>query len=227
MAGVVILAACSSSTTTTSTTSPTTTTQVPDSVGGPASTGTTTVTDGSVVAGRSTAAAAGVPRQFEVVQGDTKQVVNIDRMITTRGACHLRSAADAHALPDPTCTPGVIAARVNQANIKQTICVPGYTTGVRPSASATDRVKQLNYVAYAQTQNPLDENDHLVPLELGGANDPRNLWNQPPAPGQTSRTNAKDQVENTLHSLVCTGRLKLADAQRLIAIDWATALNGR
>jgi hypothetical protein len=60
------------------------------------------------------------------------------------------------------------------------------------------------------------EYDHLVPLELGGAeNDPRNLW---PEPGASP--NPKDELEHRLHSLVCAGELSLAAAQREIASDW-------
>ena len=217
VATVLILAACTDSTTIGTTTTAETSTSGPPLTSPP-------TTDNSVTFQSSTSTTA-TSRLFQFVQGDIGRVVNFDKMTTAAGACHLRTAADGYALPDPTCTPGVIAARVNQANITQTICVPGYTAGVRPSASATNRVKALNYIAYGQTASPFDENDHLIALELGGANDPRNLWNEPPAVGQTTRTNAKDQIENTLHARVCTGRLQLADAQRLIATDWTTALN--
>ena len=68
-------------------------------------------------------------------------------------------------------------------------------------------------------RNPADyEEDHLISLELGGApRDQRNLW---PEPGHSP--NAKDTVENVLHSRVCAGTLALAEAQR-IATDWTTA----
>jgi hypothetical protein len=53
-------------------------------------------------------------------------------------------------------------------------------------------------------------------LELGGAaNDPRNLW---PEPGGSP--NPKDSVENSLHRLVCSGRISLARAQKIIATGW-------
>jgi hypothetical protein len=67
-------------------------------------------------------------------------------------------------------------------------------------------------------RSPSDfEYDHLVSLELGGAvNDPRNLW-----PESGPSPNPKDSVENTLHRLVCDGRMRLAQAQRIIAGGWA------
>ena len=62
------------------------------------------------------------------------------------------------------------------------------------------------------------ELDHLVSLELGGANDAANLWPEyPPTP------NPKDKVENALHAAICDGRVKLTAAQNAIARNWETA----
>jgi hypothetical protein len=36
--------------------------------------------------------------------------------------------------------------------------------------------------------------------------------------------NPKDRVENQLHTLICNGKVALADAQYTIATDWTTAL---
>ena len=157
---------------------------------------------------------------------DSGVIVNLNLMVTAAGACHFRAANDGSPLPDPACTPGAISARVTQDNISSTICVSGYTTTVRPPSSATNKIKSLNYIAYAETPDSRDENDHLVPLELGGANDPRNLWNEPPVAGQLGTTNPKDTVENKLHALVCAGMMTLADVQRKVATDWTTALLG-
>jgi hypothetical protein len=66
------------------------------------------------------------------------------------------------------------------------------------------------------------EEDHVVPLELGGAPaGPANLWPQP----RTGTTTAgkKDVEENALNRAVCNGRIKLADAQRKIVADWVAA----
>jgi len=53
--------------------------------------------------------------------------------------------------------------------------------------------------------------DHLVPLELGGSNDVRNLWPQP-----RNEARAKDRIEDELHETVCSGRIRLVDAQHRI-----------
>lgn len=55
------------------------------------------------------------------------------------------------------------------------------------------------------------ELDHLIPLELGGANSLSNLWAEPWPDART-----KD-VEENLHREVCAGRLPIAEAQADIA----------
>jgi hypothetical protein len=130
--------------------------------------------------------------------------------------CHMRGD-----LPDPTCTPGVADPRVTQDNLATTICVAGYTKLVRPPLAYTDRLKREGMTAYGFTDGiSAHEEDHLIPLELGGdPSDPRNLW---PQPGRSP--NAKDAIENRLHQLVCAGQVPLARAQTAMAMDWTTAL---
>jgi hypothetical protein len=132
------------------------------------------------------------------------------------GSCHARGTG-LLSLPDHRCTSGAISPAVTQANIGSTICIRGYTRGVRPPESVTEAEKRASMAAYGDV-GPLHdyEYDHLVPLELGGAtNDPRNLW---PEPGRTP--NPKDQLENRLREMVCAGELRLAAAQREIASNW-------
>ena len=57
--------------------------------------------------------------------------------------------------------------------------------------------------------------DHLVPLDLGGAPyDPRNLWPEPRATADGWNADVKDELEAVLSRLVCSGRVPLAEAQR-------------
>jgi hypothetical protein len=90
--------------------------------------------------------------------------------------------AQSNALPDRRFTPGAIDSRVTQDNIQSTICVKGYTDQVRPDKKYTNRLKreQLRQFGYAD-QNPKNyEQDHLIPLNIGGnPTDVRNLWPQP------------------------------------------------
>jgi hypothetical protein len=75
------------------------------------------------------------------------------------------------------------------------------------------------YAEYGRKRGPgCCEVDHLIPLELGGSNDIKNLWPEPdePRPGDAE----KNQLENELHRLVCAGKLLLAEAQRCITANW-------
>jgi hypothetical protein len=111
------------------------------------------------------------------------------------------------------------------ATLAATVCSPGWTKTVRPPASETDKTKAAAMRAYGEPTSLRStvELDHLIPLELGGANDVSNLWPEiSDEPGHGFR-NSKDQVENDLHSAVCTHRIAIADAQNAIATNWTTA----
>ncbi len=147
------------------------------------------------------------------------------------GSCHARTAADGYALPDPTCTPGALDAAVTQGDIATTICRRGFTSSLRPPVDLTEPAKYRSMAAYGD-QGPASgyEFDHLVPLELGGSSDTRNLWPQPDqgSPGQFDASdpygrNAKDGVEDRLAAAVCAGQVPLAAAQAAIARDWTVA----
>jgi hypothetical protein len=133
-------------------------------------------------------------------------------------------------LPDPKRTPGSINPNVTVDNLATTICQSGWTATVRPPVAYTGALKliQIEQYDYAD-KNPKDyEEDHLVPLELGGApRDPANLWPEPDsatdADGVSVGSSAKDRLENYLHRQVCAGSMQLGDAQRLIAGDWVAA----
>lgn len=155
----------------------------------------------------STAASAGAAHLLEV--HDPGKVTG-----TAPTSCHALSGPR----PDPACTPGAIDPSVTQANIQTTICHSGYTETVRPPASATDKLKRQMYTAYGIPAGTASELDHLVSLELGGANDATNLW-----PEVGSQPNPKDAVENALHKAVCSGQVTLAAAQQAIASNWQTA----
>lgn len=131
--------------------------------------------------------------------------------------CHINGQ-----LPDATCTPGVTNPNVTQANIKQTICVTGWTATIRPSQSYTHQLKVqgIKNYGYKDTNLAHYEEDHLISLELGGSpTDPKNLW---PEPGASP--NPKDGVESSLRVRVCNGTMTLQSAQTKIAQNWQTAL---
>lgn len=118
-------------------------------------------------------------------------------------------------------TPGVVNPDVTQATIHSTICVTGWTKTVRPPESYTSALKRRQIAAYGyHDTNPAHyEEDHLIPLELGGApRDPKNLW---PEPGASP--NPKDADENRLHTAVCSGTLTLDEARAQLLRDWGPA----
>ncbi|WP_263358313.1 anti-sigma factor family protein [Acidicapsa ligni] len=66
------------------------------------------------------------------------------------------------------------------------------------------------------------EIDYLIAPGLGGTEDIHNLW---PEPYTSTVWNAyaKDELEEHLHQLVCSGALDLSTAQRDIATNWIDA----
>lgn len=128
-------------------------------------------------------------------------------------------------LPDPYCTPGVYYSAVTQSNIHSTICVSGWTSTVRPPTSYTDPLKAQGIIDYGYSDTNMSdyEEDHLVPLELGGSpKDPGNLWPEPRYGSPTAYS--KDGVETKLKNAVCDGRITLSSARSAIKNNWTTAL---
>lgn len=145
------------------------------------------------------------------------------------GSCTYRYTASKQPLPDAKCTPGATNPKVTQASLKETICRSGYTKGIRPPVSVTNREKTANAASYGYQGSMRDaEYDHLISLQLGGdPNDPRNLWVEPPSPDHkegAGPNNPKDVVETKLKNAICSGKADLAKVQRAIAHDWTTAL---
>jgi hypothetical protein len=129
-------------------------------------------------------------------------------------------------LPDPQLTPGALNPAVTQDNIGETICVRGWTRTVRPSERYTSTLKrrQIHEYGYADRRLGHYEEDHLVPLGLGGAPyDPRNLWPEPRSSPDGWDADRKNELEYALNRLVCRGRVALAAAQRAIATNWIAA----
>lgn len=130
------------------------------------------------------------------------------------------------ARPNPRITPGALNPAVDQADIDDTICARGYSKSIRPPEEYTERLKHRGIRQYQYSDQRLRdyEEDHLVSLELGGSpTNPRNLWPEPHHVIGGWGSYAKDQLENKLHTLVCRGRVPLAQAQRDIASDWIAA----
>ena len=147
-------------------------------------------------------------------------------ILSTAGAAHASACSHAYLpLPDSACTPGSYNPSVTQSTIGSTICVSGWTATVRPPTSYTNALKAQGIVDYGYSDTTMSdyEEDHLVPLELGGApRDPANLWPEPHYGSPTAYT--KDGVETKLKNAVCSGRITLASARNAIKTNWTTAL---
>jgi hypothetical protein len=116
-------------------------------------------------------------------------------------------------LPIKSITPGAFNAKVRQGTIRKSICKRGWTAKIRPPVSYTNRLKIKQMPIYELGGSPsLYEEDHLIPLELGGApRNPKNLWPEP-------RTQAKksDPLETKLKRQVCKKQITLARARTAI-----------
>lgn len=130
-------------------------------------------------------------------------------------AAHSAAAQELPIRPDPALTPGAILTTDTAL-----ICSPGYARSVRHTSG---KLKAYVYRLYGldRTQSHF-EIDHLISLELGGADIAENLW---PQSYDTEPWNAhkKDRLESVLHQLVCSGQLPIEVAQKEIAEDWIAA----
>lgn len=132
----------------------------------------------------------------------------IPKLVTA--LCILYSTTSlALSLPDPALTPGsTITVPIS------VLCKPGYSKLVRHTTTAA---KKRVCAAYHKRDcpGPGFELDHLVSLEIGGADVELNLWPQP-----IDEARKKDVVENRLKREVCSGKTKLQDAQKRIRQWW-------
>lgn len=121
---------------------------------------------------------------------------------------------------------GALNPYVTQQTIDSTICVPGYSASVRPSVSYTNalKVKQIRALGYTDTSPQSYEEDHFIPLGIGGhPRSPSNLWPEAYAGNCGART--KDRLESVLHTMICKRKILLVDAQKEIANDWVLSYN--
>jgi hypothetical protein len=121
---------------------------------------------------------------------------------------------EAIAYPDPALTPGA----VRSINLGE-ICSAGTSQFRHWDSQRADRVYKLYGITPADRIN--HTLDHLIPLEIGGADVIENLWPEPrrSLAGEWDDMR-KDQLERRLASLVCAGQLDVVEAQKAISEDW-------
>lgn len=111
---------------------------------------------------------------------------------------------------------------VTQSNIKQTICVSGWTKTIRPPTSYTNKLKRQLVEATAANDAVEDyELDHVIPLAVGGhpsdiGNLKLQLWDG------LDGAHAKDVVEVRMKRRVCAGKISLSDARMCFTQGWQT-----
>lgn len=122
-------------------------------------------------------------------------------------------------LPNQAFTPG----QINPNLTTEVLCAPGFRTEDYRKVNQGLRKKVFQLYGLPYSVHHAYEVDHLIPLEVGGANAVANLWPQLYEPDPGAHT--KDGLENQLHRLVCTGKISLTDAQHCIASNWWVCYN--
>jgi hypothetical protein len=119
-------------------------------------------------------------------------------------------------IPNRTFTPGAI-----RPVTKSDVC-PARGNEVPREVPISVRQRIFQEYGMANAQPAEYELDYLITPELGGSDDPRNLW---PEPRSVTAWNSyvKDALEDRLHQLVCNGSLGLDTAQHDIATNWISA----
>src|SRR5882724_6880067 len=108
----------------------------------------------------------------------------------------------------------------SKANEAQ-VCAADFEASVKPMAK-WQREQALERYG-KRPEDFTGELDHLIPISLGGTNDPENLW---PLPANKDMgPDQKRELDLKLHELVCPKTLKLKDAQDAIKKDWVKAYN--
>jgi hypothetical protein len=124
------------------------------------------------------------------------------------------ASVQAAPLPLPNLTPGAVA------DVPGGICLaaPREDASRIPVAERKEVFREYGMDYRHAGQYELD---HLITPALGGTDDIHNLWPEP----YNSQWNAhvKDQLEDLLHQMVCSGQIDLPTAQRAIATNWIEA----
>ena len=134
-------------------------------------------------------------------------------------------------IPDPSCSPGAI----NPTLTLKVLKTKGFTTKCVRDQASSKKQKEQTYVWY-EIKKPKNnsgkrqtcELDHIISLQLGGADTLENLW------PQCGRANValpkrsfkrKDDVENYLARQIKDGKIGVKEAQQGIAEDWTQFLD--
>lgn len=150
------------------------------------------------------------------------------------GSCSVRTLTldgVSYAAPDKTCTPGATNPTLTLSVLQH----KGFKTKCERDKATSASRKAATYVWYGITkpsnntgQRMVCELDHLISIEIGGADTIDNIWPQC-GPSRVVLKNRyfkqKDLVEDYLADQVRAGNMDLKDVQKGIAADWTQYLN--
>ncbi len=166
--------------------------------------------------------------QFQI--DDKASTPIVPGFVPEKTGCKTRQAANGVLLPDPKCTPGAI----NPTLTAKVLQDPAFTTKCVRNDATTEEQKHTLYAAYGIEEPQHNEGetmscelDHLVSLELGGADTLDNIWPQcGPADVELKERffKQKDLVEDHLGEFVKLGKVELGEMQKRIAADWTQFL---
>ncbi len=172
-----------------------------------------------------------VPEKCNKFHIDHKASQPLEQVPMPPTHCAPRVGSKGFLIPDPICTPGAINPTVTAEVLRD----PDFTTKCIRNEATSEEEKHKTYGFYhlkppahnvGATQTC--ELDHLISLELGGADTLDNIWPQCGPSGVVLHERyfkQKDLVEDHLGQLVKEGKMDLAEAQRRIAGDWTELID--
>lgn len=114
--------------------------------------------------------------------------------------------------PNPRLTPGAV-----RPTTKEALCSPKFRTDAYRHTSLALKKKVCRAYGIAKCPSRTMEIDHLVPLELGGADVEANLWPEYARYADGSPGfHDKDVLENALKRQLCAGSMSLMEAQKAV-----------
>ena len=139
---------------------------------------------------------------------------------------------DKYVLPDRVLTPGAVnpaivgdpsGKSIMVNGVEANICAKDFT--VDPYKKATEAMKHQVCDEYRQ-KNCFETDkggvDHLIPLEIGGADTIKNLW-WLPEPDYDVKIH---KVNDKLKPMVCSGKISLKTAQSMVQHNWVNGMWG-
>jgi hypothetical protein len=143
-------------------------------------------------------------------------LLRLTLLVLLAGAAVCPEALAQRVTPDLRLTPGKV-----RSLTRSQVCSTRWGHDPR---RVTLQMKKQVAAAYAVpwADHAKYEFDHLVPRELGGADDVLNLWPEPL--DGSSNAHDKDRLENALHREVCERGMPLKRAQDIFMKDWTLAM---